>query len=60
MESTETIHKSLHPLHDGWFIEEVELDRAKDYWLGKTGDDERVYLSNVWGTALKMAEAKIA
>lgn len=61
MESTETVKHILHPLKDGYFIDEVELSHTvgKDYWLGKPGSEQRVWLANDWETAKKLAEEKI-
>lgn len=61
MESTEAIQHVLHPLKDNYFIDEVELSHTfgKDYWLGKAGTDLRVWLSNKYDDAQRLAEEKI-
>lgn len=55
----ETLKKSLHPLSDGYFIEQVDMDRDTDYWLGKDGSVERTYLADRWDDAVQKAEGMI-
>ena len=58
MESTETIQYAIHPLRDGYFIEETWFSHTigNDYWLGRTDSEERTYLSDRWDDALRKAE----
>lgn len=61
MESTETINHILHPLENGHFIDEVELSHTagKDFWLGRAGSENRMWLSNEWDEAVRLAMEKI-
>ena len=56
MESTEKPIPSILPLTEPYFIERVEINRQVDYWLGKSGSDERTYLDNDRAKAIAKAE----
>ena len=58
MESNRVQH-ILHPLTDGWFIDEVEINRGSDFWLGRNVSEQRTFLADKYDVALRLAREKI-